>query len=156
MTNEELKRMTIKLFGKSCNQIKENEIDIINRYINKNINLKLRYKEIITKLYYNLSINNDKGCWLPKDWSYYGKINGRPAHRLSYKIFKGSISLPCICHHCDRPGCRNPFHLFQGTHSDNIQDARKKGRLFQISLETNEIKKLKELDKWKNLTIFCK
>lgn len=33
------------------------------------------------------------------------------------------------CHTCDVPACVNPFHLFEGTHQQNIQDAERKGRL---------------------------
>ncbi len=34
-----------------------------------------------------------------------------------------------VCHHCDNFSCFNPDHLFIGTNSDNIIDARNKGRL---------------------------
>lgn len=34
-----------------------------------------------------------------------------------------------ILHHCDNPPCVRPDHLWTGTAEDNIQDARRKGRL---------------------------
>lgn len=33
------------------------------------------------------------------------------------------------CHTCDVPLCVNPDHLFEGTQTQNLQDASKKGRI---------------------------
>ena len=75
------------------------------------------------------------GCWL---WTRasarrYGQIRyrgmARPAHRVSYEVFKGEIGPGmCVCHQCDEPLCVNPSHLFLGTHSENISDMHRKGR----------------------------
>jgi hypothetical protein len=76
------------------------------------------------------------GCWL---WtqsvkSYgYGQVQSRGvnyhAHRLAYALFVGPIPRGMfVCHVCDTPLCVNPAHLFLGTHSDNMRDARTKGR----------------------------
>jgi hypothetical protein len=31
-------------------------------------------------------------------------------------------------HHCDNPPCCNPWHIFPGTHQDNVNDRQRKGR----------------------------
>lgn len=83
----------------------------------------------------------DKSCisdcweWIAgKCGAGYGAfwLNGRQvgAHRVSWELYKGPIPDSLyVLHKCDNPGCVNPAHLFLGTHSDNIQDAIKKGRL---------------------------
>lgn len=34
-----------------------------------------------------------------------------------------------VCHHCDNPPCCNPNHLFVGTRKENLDDAKRKGRV---------------------------
>jgi hypothetical protein len=77
-----------------------------------------------------ITVEPIKKCWfIRKDWSIYTTIGKKRAHRVTYELCVGPV-MPdrVICHKCDRKGCINPDHLFQGTQSDNMKDARRKGR----------------------------
>ena len=69
-----------------------------------------------------------------KDKNGYGRVptagqKHEYAHRLAYKIFKGSIPKGMVVmHSCDNPACCNPEHLQLGTVKDNVHDALQKGR----------------------------
>lgn len=75
-------------------------------------------------------------CWLWQgaiDKDGYGKITigsrTYRAHRVAYELHTGLVDEGMfILHHCDNPTCCNPYHLFQGTNRDNIEDMLKKGR----------------------------
>jgi len=79
----------------------------------------------------------EEGCWLWQGTMLkqgYGcfKIAGKmyKAHRVAYLYTKGTIPAGLIlCHSCDTPQCVRPDHLFPGTHKDNMQDAKNKGRM---------------------------
>lgn len=65
------------------------------------------------------------------------------AHRISWTIHNGEIpSGLVICHKCDRRICVNPVHMFLGTQSDNLNDARKKERLKQKEVPDFVIKRI--------------
>lgn len=76
------------------------------------------------------------GCWTwtsAQNGHGYGLfwIAGRThlAHRISYLLNVGTLTEGhCACHGCDKPICVRPSHLFEGTVSDNLQDAVHKGR----------------------------
>jgi hypothetical protein len=75
------------------------------------------------------------GCWMWTKATVYGYgqlyYEGRPqrAHRVSWRVFRGPIPDGLyVLHHCDRPGCLNPDHLFLGTANDNHTDMTRKGR----------------------------
>jgi hypothetical protein len=75
------------------------------------------------------------GCWLwtaALDTGGYGRIKWKDridgAHRMSWELHLGAIPAGMfVCHHCDVKRCVNPYHLFLGTNSDNLQDYLKKG-----------------------------
>lgn len=79
-------------------------------------------------------------CWLWKGTrtlKKHGKTRGlfsfhgsyRQVHRLAYEFCYGSIENGLyVLHKCDVTDCVNPSHLFLGTHRDNMEDMKKKGR----------------------------
>jgi hypothetical protein len=53
------------------------------------------------------------------------------AHRLSYEMAHDA-SIPAgmdLCHECNNRRCVNPNHLYIGTRKDNMQQAKRDGRL---------------------------
>lgn len=78
-------------------------------------------------------------CWLwrggicGKGYGNFGlNRNGEKmvmAHRMSWRLVYGDIPAGLfICHKCDNPRCVNPFHLFPGTRTENVQDMIRKKR----------------------------
>lgn len=52
------------------------------------------------------------------------------AHRLSFEMAGGVLlEGQDVMHSCDNPLCVNPAHLTAGTRTDNMQDAKAKGRV---------------------------
>jgi hypothetical protein len=81
-------------------------------------------------------------CWLftgrARMKGGYGQIGGRKngkrwpmyTHRVAWELAVGPIPAGAsVLHKCDVPLCCNPSHLFLGTQTDNLADAREKGRL---------------------------
>lgn len=108
--------------------------DMFDRQLYKKLRSKVRIDE--------------HGCWIWTGSAFlkrkyaahrYGhtamKINGiwrtRTTHRAMWYALYGWPKKPlCVCHKCDVPLCCNPKHLFLGTHRDNMQDSKQKGRHF--------------------------
>ena len=55
----------------------------------------------------------------------------RKATHVSWELHHGQPfpSGMAACHSCDNPPCVNPAHIWPGTQSDNLLDARRKGRV---------------------------
>lgn len=76
------------------------------------------------------------GCWEYRADSYvdgYGQftIGGRKhsAHRFAYTQMKGECPAGLlILHECDNRKCCNPEHLRAGTHQENMEDMKSRGR----------------------------
>lgn len=66
--------------------------------------------------YRSIRINNDK------------IRNKRGAHVVSWFIHYGVWPTKNVLHKCDNPPCVNPDHLFEGDQTDNMLDAKLKGR----------------------------
>jgi len=104
-------------------------------------------------------------CWYwvaGTDESGYGRMGMRryfgenKAHRISYRLFKGSIpEKMVVMHTCDVRSCVNPDHLVLGTQKENVLDMTIKGRgvypqMFgpnnpMAKLTTESVKLIKEM-----------
>lgn len=100
------------------------------------------------------------GCWLwtgATNAAGYGLLgrgrrgegNARASH-VSYELAFGPIPDGLwVLHRCDNPRCVRPDHLFLGTHTDNMADAKAKGRMKPPPLHEGErchLSKLTESD----------
>ena len=75
---------------------------------------------------------DENGCWIwtgSKDVHGYARLGGKLVHRIVWKFFKGELPEHEVCHSCDVPSCVNPSHLFEGTHLENMLDAKAKRRM---------------------------
>jgi predicted XRE-type DNA-binding protein len=87
----------------------------------------------------------DDECWgwsASTDEHGYGRIRVQwveyAVHRLAYAIHSGADPGELdVLHRCDNPTCTNPKHLFLGTHTDNMRDAARKGRLTSAGIPRN-------------------
>lgn len=75
----------------------------------------------------------DEDCWgtpAPR----YTEWAGMPTHRIALLVATGEESgeqpdgtVKFVLHRCGNKWCRNPAHLYLGTHSDNIRDSWRDG-----------------------------
>jgi hypothetical protein len=97
------------------------------------------------RFYSKVSIDAITGC---HEWTAcklkegYGQFRlgnkMKLAHRIAWARENGEIPEGmCVCHKCDNPSCVNPGHLFLGTHQDNMDDKKFKGRGNQPKGENN-------------------
>lgn len=63
------------------------------------------------------------------------------AHRVAWILTRGPIPGGLhVLHRCDTRDCVNSAHLFLGTHTDNMRDAGRKGRLSVPRRRTRDFK----------------
>lgn len=78
-------------------------------------------------------------CWVwvaQRNPQGYGRVRDPElnrvslAHRVAWRLAHGADPNELfVCHHCDNPGCVRADHLFIGTNTDNMRDAKRKGRV---------------------------
>lgn len=133
----ELLNTNIKIFKEVPKELTSWEISKLEKLIHKKFKYdQTKLSDLLDDLFLGLLVDEHIGCWLVSNKSKYkyrvikfNKVN-TVVHRLTYSMFIHPILSKDnqICHHCDIPGCCNPWHLFQGTDKMNMRDARAKGR----------------------------
>lgn len=85
-------------------------------------------------------VQKTDGCWIwngPLNVKGYGQVsyrdNGRQrtmgAHKMAFIQEVGPVpDGRLVCHSCDTRNCVNPEHLWIGTHKQNMDDMKRKGR----------------------------
>lgn len=117
---------------------------------------KPRTWEQVLKVFWS-QVEKTETCWLwrgnvldirnPK--KHYGSIEWKGkrlfTHRLAWQITHGEIPTGFqVLHFCDTPRCVNPFHLFLGTHKENLEDCTRKGRRSRLVGDRHPMVKLNE------------
>lgn len=95
------------------------------------------------------------GCWIwlggyangiCPSMGFEGRIE--KVSRVSFEVANGHPPTDgsYVCHRCDLPACVNPGHLWEGSPSDNVQDAISKGRHVAPKRGRHGLAKLTEAD----------
>lgn len=93
---------------------------------------KERYKKPIEH------VVDENGCWIctshATDMHGYPHVwrnnRGQNAHRFIYEQIHGPLPSDVVVRHtCDVRRCINPSHLIRGSHADNSNDCKVRGRL---------------------------
>ncbi len=106
------------------------------RILEKKITAKIIKKVVVEELgecweWQGASLKEGYGCFVITDDMFGIPKKNYTTHRLMAMIHLGLNILDkkqVVCHECDNPPCVNPDHLFTGTHEDNMQDSKNKGR----------------------------
>ena len=104
-----------------------------------------------------VEVDEETGCWTwehSRFLSGYGQtcIKGLPvrAHRAAWLFVYGFFTEGLkILHRCHKKECVNPEHLYEGTLSDNMADARENGRVPWFSLHPERARQA-ALIAWEN------
>ncbi len=88
-----------------------------------------------------LNVTQTSTCWLwegPTNFDNHGYITiphhgTEGVHRISWRLHCGAIPVGMhVLHRCeglvDFPNCVNPFHLYLGTHKDNMADIARRNQ----------------------------
>ena len=101
---------------------------------------RIAYKmDLVARFWEKVQLGSVRDCWpwlAATNNKGYGQIRSRGrcflAHRIAYELMWAPLPIPLnALHRCDNPPCCNPWHLFQGTSSDNVQDMLSKGRAYR-------------------------
>lgn len=106
----------------------------------------------VARFWSKIDIGSPVECWEwsnSTNWKGYGHLGINEvtwlSHRLAWMLTSGDIPDGlCVLHECDNPLCCNPDHLFLGTHTDNMHDMIRKGRLVINNGSKNGRSKLTE------------
>jgi hypothetical protein len=82
---------------------------------------------------------NDNDCWewnsrIDRDgygefrYDQKGKRYYRLAHRVALQLTNVDVNPHLVLHSCDNRKCCNPKHLRTGTHQENMNDMKERGR----------------------------
>lgn len=123
-----------------------------NHYCSKKCKGQYLSNENIKSFYGKCKRNGDCMEWsgaLNNDGYGIVRYKGKTmlSHRVSYIIKNGEIREGAsVCHKCDNPKCINPDHLFLGSHKENMEDMRRKGRKWS-KLTFEDVAKIRSSDK---------